>query len=296
MKALILSTLLAMGHFSAVADTEIRSFDKKDKEVTVEDYGEKYELYYQDRIINGGITGGNARRIRKDLRPGNMENLHRGKKEIVITIDDGPTPGVTDKVLDALKKHNVQATFFVIGSKAKRYTSLMERIANEGHIIANHTMTHPKVGKIKGWGKKKKIREEIIGAHELLRPYLANGKRWYFRPPYASWQSDAAKIINKTEYGHNYYGPLLWDIGGEMETKGIFKKPVKAADWACWSKKWSVKKCLKGYVHETEDKKGGVVLFHDLVSKSAELIDGYLEEFSKKDDYRFISLDDVPLD
>ncbi len=250
--------------------------------------------------INGGLSGGNSDIfdggliIPKDLKPRNITNLHTGKKEIAITIDDGPTRGVTDKILDVLKLYNVQATFFVLGSKVQKNKSLLERMVREGHIVGNHSMEHKDIGDIKGLFKTKKIKEAIVDSHKLIAPYMTNSSKWYFRAPYGSWQSRAASIINSTEYGSNYYGPLLWDIGGTLEASAF--KVKRAADWGCWSKGWSVRKCLRGYINETDEKKGGVALFHDLKSDSVKLIERYIKEYSKRPDYSFISLDDVKID
>ena len=229
----------------------------------------------------------------KDFRSGNIERIYRGEGKVVITIDDGPTPGVTEKVLDSLKANNAQATFFVIGEKAKRYPKLMKRILDEGHIVGNHTMTHPHVADIFFIGFKKKVKAEILGAHELLKPYLGNNKRFYFRAPGASWKAKAAKVLNKTEVGKKYYGPLLWDIGGEM-LKDDNGKILQAADWACWSWGWSIDDCADGYVNETEEKNGGVILFHDLRKQSAAMIEKVLPRLKEKG-FEFVSLDDVEI-
>jgi peptidoglycan/xylan/chitin deacetylase (PgdA/CDA1 family) len=62
---------------------------------------------------------------------------------IALTIDDGPHPEYTPKVLDLLAEHKVHATFFIIGAQVKEYPGLVQRIAADGHQICNHTMTHP---------------------------------------------------------------------------------------------------------------------------------------------------------
>ena len=254
--------------------------------------------------LSGGSSGGSDNGLevdlfmfsssQKDLKPRNITNIHQGKKELIVTIDDGPTPKVTEKILDVLRRHNVQATFFVLGSKIDKNKAIIERMVDEGHIIANHTMYHRNIGEIRGFSKKRKIKESIITAHKKLERYMVNSPKWYFRAPYGSWQKRAAEVINDTEFGYNYFGPLLWDIGGEMDAT-LFKVR-RAADWGCWSKGWSVNKCLKGYIYETEEKRGGVLLFHDLKMKSADLIEKYIEHFKAKPDYKFISLDDVNLD
>ncbi|MCP4446865.1 MAG: polysaccharide deacetylase family protein [Myxococcales bacterium] len=65
------------------------------------------------------------------------------QQEVWLTIDDGVCPKTTPALLDSLKKHGVRASFFVVGRKTDAHPELMERIASEGHQIANHTQTHP---------------------------------------------------------------------------------------------------------------------------------------------------------
>ncbi len=256
----------------------------------------------------GGVSGGTKRGIvtliasivgnddfkgsQKIMSEHNLDNLHQGTKELVITVDDGPTPGVTEKILDALAKYNAQGVFFVIGDKAKRHPELLARMQREGHIVANHSMTHANLGDVSFFKRKKVVQSEILGAHEVIKNYATNSPRYYFRAPYGSWEKAAAKVINKTDIGQDYVGPLLWDIGGEMDTKNF----TKAADWACWSKKVSVANCFLGYKNYTRKVKGGVVLFHSLKKESAQLIERFLKEFSEDPEYRFISIDDVQID
>jgi len=77
-------------------------------------------------ILNNALANGV---IDKDFNRNNIENLNQGKHEIILTFDDGPTPGVTEKILDTLKKYNLIGTFFIIGNKAVAYPHLMKRIA-----------------------------------------------------------------------------------------------------------------------------------------------------------------------
>lgn len=227
----------------------------------------------------------------KDLVTSASWSIHRGKKEIVITIDDGPTVGVTDRMLDILKKYNVQASFFVVGNRIAKNRFLLDRMAQEGHIVANHTVTHPNFASISAFS----ARREILKAHELIAPYITNTQYLYFRAPGGNWRPNYARAFNRfNSLADEFKGPVNWDIGGSVnfERNGEIKE---AADWACWSKKMSVKTCLDGYIKETLSKKGGIVLFHDLRSMSSELLEGYLEYFSQHDDYRFVSLDEVDL-
>ena len=64
------------------------------------------------------------------------------QKAIALTFDDGPWPKTTAKMLDILKEHDVEATFFVLGSNVRRFPQILKRVAKEGHAIGNHTWNH----------------------------------------------------------------------------------------------------------------------------------------------------------
>lgn len=74
--------------------------------------------------------------------PGTANQIPSGNKVAYLTFDDGPSTTVTPKILDILKKENVQATFFVIGSLAEKNPDLLRREKAEGHSIGNHTYSH----------------------------------------------------------------------------------------------------------------------------------------------------------
>lgn len=70
-------------------------------------------------------------------------------KYIALTFDDGPWPKTTEMILDILRENDIKATFFLIGQHLKKHPELAPKIADEGHILANHTWNHPtyKMGK-----------------------------------------------------------------------------------------------------------------------------------------------------
>lgn len=74
------------------------------------------------------------------LEWGIVKRIHR--KEMAITFDDGPNPKYTPQLLDVLKKYDVKATFFVIGSNVKKYPEIIKRMADEGHTIGIHSYEH----------------------------------------------------------------------------------------------------------------------------------------------------------
>jgi peptidoglycan/xylan/chitin deacetylase (PgdA/CDA1 family) len=228
--------------------------------------------------------------IEKDFARENIGNIHTGHNEIILTFDDGPVPGVTNKILDILSEHNIKATFFVIGKNAQAHPELMKRIVNEGHIVGNHSMSHLPLKNLDPENWKSIVEREVMDAHTVIMPYLENNRHFYFRAPEGAWVTKYADFLNESEIGKAYKGPILWDIGGELEIKN--GKYLQAADWACWSKKISIDDCMSGYLNEAGKRKGGVVLMHDLRRQSAELLTKLIPELEDRG-FTFSTLNDV---
>src|SRR5262249_42491780 len=72
-----------------------------------------------------------------------FHGLRRGSKQIALTFDDGPNDPHTLHLLDVLAKHNVRATFFLIGKYVRQRPDIVREIASRAHVIGNHTFTHP---------------------------------------------------------------------------------------------------------------------------------------------------------
>jgi peptidoglycan/xylan/chitin deacetylase (PgdA/CDA1 family) len=99
--------------------------------------------------------------------------------QLAITFDDGPNPAITPKLLDLLARHNAQATFFVIGRFVRECTGLTKEIAARGHLLANHTQTHPNLI----WMSPSAVRDELKRCQSTLQAATGNEAK-YFRPPY----------------------------------------------------------------------------------------------------------------
>lgn len=102
------------------------------------------------------------------------------RREVWLTIDDGPDPASTPAVLSLLREHGARATFFVVGEQVEKFPELARRIAAEGHTIGNHTQTHPSNH---FWrATPTRIASEIDRCVAAL--LLANAPfEHYFRPP-----------------------------------------------------------------------------------------------------------------
>lgn len=82
--------------------------------------------------------------INKLLMKSALSRIPNDKREIYLTFDDGPEPGITEFVLEELKKYQFKATFFCTGHNAEMHPDLMQRIVKDGHAVGNHTYSHKK--------------------------------------------------------------------------------------------------------------------------------------------------------
>lgn len=102
------------------------------------------------------------------------------RNEVWITLDDGPDPKTTPAILDLLDRYQAKAGFFLIGQKADAHPELVRDIARRGHLIGNHSQTHPAASF--WWLRPQRMWEEIAGCQQTLTDILGTAPVW-FRPP-----------------------------------------------------------------------------------------------------------------
>lgn len=102
------------------------------------------------------------------------------EKVIYLTFDDGPHPEHTPELLGLLSEHDVRASFFLVGSECLKHTSVVRRIFEEGHLIGNHTTTHPRMRQISVFSQWR----EYSSADKILSDVVAQSPpRFAVRPP-----------------------------------------------------------------------------------------------------------------
>lgn len=106
-----------------------------------------------------------------------------GDPELILTFDDGPNPKTTPSVLDTLAKHHIHATFFLVGEMAQnpKAAPIIDRMLREGHIVANHTMTHQDLCRIKD---EDRAAREIDDGKAAIEKAAPGYKTVWFRTPY----------------------------------------------------------------------------------------------------------------
>ncbi|HEX6980381.1 MAG TPA: polysaccharide deacetylase family protein [Alphaproteobacteria bacterium] len=150
-----------------------------------------------------------------------------------LTFDDGPDPTATPRLLDILARHGAKATFFVLGRNAQRYPALIERIAGDGHAIANHSYDHPKFPTISRAERQNQIR----ACHAAIMPYGVP----LFRPPFG-----LQTIRSRIEVALLGYDVVTWN--------------ACPMDWELHDADWFTARLTR------EVKPGSIVLLHDTLA------------------------------
>jgi len=112
--------------------------------------------------------------------------------QIALTYDDGPNPGATPQLLNVLARRKVRATFFLIGNFVRLEPALTREIAAAGHVIGNHTMSHPRLPLV----SSARIREEIAGTNAAIEDTIGAPVR-LFRPPYGQRRPAVLRIARE---------------------------------------------------------------------------------------------------
>ena len=194
----------------------------------------------------------------KKLFPNYIWEIPTNKKELFLTFDDGPTPSVTDWVLDELKRFNAKATFFCIGNNVRQHPQLFHRILEENHSIGNHTHNH-----IKGWKTKTNdYLDNVFDAEKTIKDLLDSSIQVnLFRPPYGQIKPTQGKKL--MELG---YKIVMWD--------------VLSFDW---EKTVSNQECFDTVVSKSRN--GSIIVFHDSLKASNNMkftLPKVLEYFTEK--------------
>ncbi len=124
--------------------------------------------------------------------------------EYALTYDDGPNDACTEQLLDLLALHNVRATFFLIGRFVRQRRDLTRRIHTAGHLIGNHTFTHP----VLLFESPSRVREELASTNTAIEDAIG-AKVSYFRPPHGARRPDVLRTAR--ELGLT---PVLWNAMG----------------------------------------------------------------------------------
>lgn len=188
------------------------------------------------------------------------------KKTVYLTFDAGYENGYTPIILDALKKHNVKVTFFLVGNYITSSPDLVKRMIEEGHNVANHTYNHPNMTKISTMeGFEKEIKDLEKAYEEITGGKISK----YYRPPQGKYSINNLKMAKELGYKTFFWSLAYVDWYND-------KQPTKDEAF----------KKLLGRIHP-----GAIILLHSTSRTNSEILDVLLSKWEEMG-YTFGSLDD----
>jgi peptidoglycan/xylan/chitin deacetylase (PgdA/CDA1 family) len=182
------------------------------------------------------------------------QTLPLAPKEVVLTFDDGPWPGTTERVLEALRQECVRATFFLIGRNAQAHSALAQRELAEGHTVAYHSFSHPMLDHMPIAAAQADIDRGIAAVNSALFGQADHAPATaFFRFPYFASTP-----------------PLLDWL--ERRRMAVFGADLWASDWNPMSPDQELGLVLE----RVEATRGGIVLFHDTKAQTAAMLPQFL--------------------
>ncbi len=188
-------------------------------------------------------------------------------KVIYLTFDAGYENGNTAPILDALKKHNAPATFFVVGTFIKENPDLVKRMTEEGHIVGNHTYSHPDMSQI---ADKESFQHELKQVEDLYEQAVGSPMTRFYRPPQGKYSTSNLAMAKELGYKTFFWSLAYvdWYQDNQPTKEEAFDK-------------------LLTRIHP-----GAIVLLHSTSSTNARILDELLSKWEKMG-YEFRALDEL---
>ncbi len=191
-------------------------------------------------------------------------------KVIYLTFDEGYEYKYTPTILDILKENNVKANFFVVKSYIKNNADLVKRMVSEGHIIGNHTTTHPNMPALYAKSGKAAVIKELTDTADYFKEVTGQDMPKFYRPPEGVWSEATLYITN--EMG---YKTILWSMA--HRDWDVNKQPGKEASY--------------NFVDENYHN-GAILLLHPQSQSNTEALDSIIKNLKSKG-YEFKPLTEI---
>ena len=190
------------------------------------------------------------------------------EKVIYLTFDCGYENGYTGQILDVLKAHNAPAAFFVVGHMVESAPDLVKRMAQEGHIVGNHTYSHPDMSAI---ADQDAFQAELDKLAQLYRQTTGEELSCYYRPPQGKFSQENLRQAQALGYRTVFWSLAYvdWYVDDQPTAQQAFDKLIPR-------------------IHS-----GAIVLLHSTSRTNGEILDQLLTRWEKLG-YRFASLDELP--
>ena len=204
----------------------------------------------------------------EELRKYNTYFIGNGDDKVIyLTFDCGYENGNTEKILEALKKHDVKAPFFVVGHFLETSPDLVKKMVEEGHTVGNHTYHHPDMSEIADVSSFQKEVEDV----KLLYEEITDKEMVkFYRPPQGKYSESNLKMAKELGY-YTFFWSLAyvdWDPDNQPTKEEAFEK-------------------LTGRIHP-----GAIVLLHNTSKTNGEILDELLTKWEEMG-YHFGTLDEL---
>lgn len=189
------------------------------------------------------------------------------EKVLYLTFDAGYENGNTPAILEALKKHNAKATFFIVGNYLTTSPDLVKQMVEEGHIIGNHSYHHPDMSQMDRTAFEKELNE----LEALYEETIGQPMKKYYRPPQGKYSQNNLEIAHELGYKTFFWSLAYvdWNQDSQPSHEEAFDKLLKR-------------------VHP-----GAIVLLHSTSKTNGEIMDELLTKWEEMG-YTFKSLDELP--
>jgi len=191
-----------------------------------------------------------------------------GKKVIYLTFDCGYENGYTEQILDALKKHHAPAAFFVVGNMVETAPDIVCRMAEEGHIVGNHTYHHPDMSSI---SDQTAFQKELESLEALYRQTTGRPLSHFYRPPQGKYSEQNLRQAQALGYTTVFWSLAYvdWYVDDQPTAQQAYDK-------------------LLPRIHD-----GAIVLLHSTSRTNGEILDELLTKWEEMG-YTFASLEELP--
>ena len=187
------------------------------------------------------------------------------EKVIYLTFDSGYENGYTNKLLDVLKKHNAKANFFVVETYIKTNPEIIKRMADEGHLVCNHSKSHPSMASI---SDIEKFKDEIVSVENAYKEVTNKEMPKYFRPPMGKFSEQSLKYTQDLGYSSIFWSFAYVDWYNDNQPTAEFAKDKIF----------------------TRTHPGAIVLLHSNSKTNSEILDDVLTHW-EKEGYKIETLD-----
>ena len=190
-----------------------------------------------------------------------------GKKILYLTFDAGYENGFTPQILDVLKKQQVPAAFFLVGNYLEREPELVRRMTEEGHIVGNHTWSHPDMSKIQ---EKEAFARELQQVEDQYREITGQELKRYYRPPQGIYGEENLQMAKELGYRTVFWSLAYVDWNNDAQP--------------------TAEEAFSRLLPRTHD--GAVILLHSTSQTNAAILEELITRW-KAQGYAFGTLDDL---